>query len=219
MNLINGILFFLISAFLYSQSPKWFRRLYIFLFFVSILLLYASSIELNNPNIHEETVISGVDKKGNNVVFKVQILNDKFSWKLGNEEIIQLNGEDVDVSNYFNSPEYLNEFVDAQYIICVGNSSHEGRKEKEVERAKRRGEKLAEIISKSLPNKIEKIKNLNLGINLKSNSESSYQRRLIVILVLKSKKIANIQDALQNALLQNEILPFSIKNYSNFDLK
>ena len=202
-----------------SISPKFIKKLYRLWLIALIVIIQITCNNLNDDKEFQTKVFKGVDKANNSITCKVQMLNDKFSWKLKDENTVQMNGENIKIEDYLKSDELINELEHSEIVLCIGSSSHEGIFEEEELRATKRSNNFKNWISQILPNKKQDIYALDLGVNQKNKSESSGQRRLIIISVLAIDKEVNFKEALYNGLISNNVIPLNIQEYSKFDIK
>lgn len=209
----------LVIAFLIVKSPKIIKRLYFIWFLGLTITVQATYNNLGKTKEIQSTTFVAADNLNKTITCKVQMLNDKYSWKLKSYEVVQMGGEDIDIKEYLNSPELIDELRHSELVFCIGNSSHEGLKEEEENRASLRGFNFSSWLKELIPNVQNKIHILDLGVNTAKKSESSNQRRLIIISLISSDRQVNIKQALQNGLIRNKILPFNIQDYSKFDIK
>ena len=218
---IPAVVFFLMFTLLYNLNPSWLKvawKIWLAMFFIVLNITLYKLITPSDWNTVK--VVQGKDQKNASATFKVMMLNDKFTWELGSSESVSLNGEEVDIKDFLRAPEILNEFYASTEIICVGNSSHEGSPQLEEARAQKRGFRFAKWINEILnPGKKQSILVLNLGHNNIKSSNSSSQRRLTVILVIRKDQEVTLKDALKDAISKNQdIFPFDISEYSKFEL-
>jgi hypothetical protein len=147
------------------------------------------------------------DSRHNKASLAIYLLSDEYKWKIGYDQKLNdkydklpFSGQMVDLLNK------------TREVICVGASSEEiikgltedeGRK-KEEERAARRAKSVAIWITEKLerqdPSILVRKWNIGHWMNRSNGSDTSTQRRVIIILVLNKSSEINMDEALRNAL-------------------
>jgi hypothetical protein len=145
----------------------------------------------------------------------VQIAAQEDRWKFGSVDSLEIGLVSEKLPKYLQSIQ--KELNKAERIICVGTASVEGNDSKENNRADRRADQIVKCIRPFSNGK--PIDKLILGrYTMKSDdNETSSQRRVIIITVLKQAESGNVKQAVINSLrkIRNE-LQFNIENYSNY---
>ncbi|OFW44792.1 MAG: hypothetical protein A3J29_20000 [Acidobacteria bacterium RIFCSPLOWO2_12_FULL_67_14b] len=152
---------------------------------------------------HDLVVKDATDQQGRHASFRILLFTDEFRWRLNSFDEIEHRGTP-------NFTEEMKEVLNsAEEIICVGASSEEipsgvsynlGRVQEE-RRAARRAEKIAvwvrEVIRRPIP-----VRKLNVGHHTptRDKADTSDQRRVVIILVLKHDEGANIDQSLRSAM-------------------
>jgi len=179
-------------------------------------LLYAtvSQLELitqwqlpTPPEVSRDLFVANAsDDDGRRASFRILLFTDEFRWRLNSFDAL-----DADPERPKFTPEMKAVLNDAEEIITVGASSEElpsgvpfatGRLAEE-QRAARRAERIAlwvrEVLSKPIP-----VRKLNVGHHAPSSgrrgTDTSDQRRVIIILVLKHDQGTNMDQALRAAM-------------------
>lgn len=149
------------------------------------------------------------DSAGKKASFLIHLLTDEYRWKLSRWDLL----EDLQSEINF-SPAMRLLMNSATEIICIGASSEEienglsydeGR-QKEEWRAGRRADSIAKWVRAVLENPIN-VRKLNIGhrdptIEIGDTSDTSDQRRIIIVLVLKAEDGVNMDQALRDAFQQ-----------------
>ena len=156
------------------------------------------------PEAFRDFTIRNVpDADGRRASFRILLFSDEFRWRINSFDAIEQSG---------NRPQFTPEMKavlnSASEIICVGASSEEippgtsfaqGRAQEE-RRAARRAERISVWVREALNRPIP-VRKLNVGHHAPTGSDdTSEQRRLVIILVLKHDVGANIDQALRAAM-------------------
>lgn len=171
---------------------------------------------------HDLIVNNAADRQGRRASFRILLFSDEFRWRLNSFDEIE---SPLSQPNF--TPEMKAVLNSAEEIICVGASSEEipsgvsfplGRAQEE-RRAARRAEKIAiwvrEVLERPIP-----VRKLNVGHHTptKQAADTSDQRRVVIILVLKHEDGANIDQSLRAAMagesLRAPIFDALLTNYS-----
>lgn len=149
------------------------------------------------------------DNKGKTASFVIHLLTDEYRWKLSRWDLLENLQSEIE----FSSPmrRLMNRAVE---IICVGASSEEIEKGLALEegrtreewRAAQRAESIAKWTRAVLDHPVN-VRKLNIGHRDPSLEgtdafDTSEQRRVIIVLVLKEEDGINIDEALRDAFLQ-----------------
>jgi hypothetical protein len=149
------------------------------------------------------------DELGRSASFRILLFSDEFRWRLSSYEALESTRAE---------PEFTAEMkrvLDAAAeIICVGASSEEmppvvpvaeGRALEE-QRAARRAEQIAVWVRKALSRPIP-VRKLNVGHHVRTTGvrDTSDQRRVVIILVLRQDADANIDQALRDAMARESV--------------
>jgi hypothetical protein len=156
------------------------------------------------PEVTQDLTVKNVpDAQGRNATFRILLFTDEFRWRLNSYDEI----ENRAAPNF--TPEMKAVLNSAEEIITVGASSEEipagvsfdlGRA-KEERRAARRAEKIAvwvrEVLERPIP-----VRKLNVGhhASTRGKGDTSDQRRVVIILVLKHDEGTNIDQSLRLAM-------------------
>ena len=153
---------------------------------------------------HDLTVNNSADQKGRVASFRILLFSDEFRWRLNSFDEIE---HAASQPNF--TPEMKAVLNSAEEIIAIGASSEElpagvsfdvGRLQEE-RRAARRAEKIAvwirEVINRPIP-----VRKLNVGYHKPTGNrrDTSDQRRVVIILVLKHEDGTNLDQALRAAM-------------------
>ena len=171
---------------------------------------------------HDLIVKDATDQLGRRASFRILLFSDEFRWRLNSFDAIE-QGQ--------SRPQFTEEMKavlnSAQEIICVGASSEEipagvsfdeGRAQEE-RRAARRAEQIAvwvrEVLSRPIP-----VRKLNIGHHAPTRvaSDTSDQRRVVIILVLDHDDGADINQSLRSAMaaegVRTPVFDSLLTNYS-----
>ncbi|HEV3140913.1 MAG TPA: hypothetical protein VGY57_10375, partial [Vicinamibacterales bacterium] len=197
-----------------------------------VILLYATVVEVRRvvrfvpptpPEVAHDLVVKNVpDNAGRKATFRLLLFTDEFRWRLSSAASLE---------NGLVEPEFTDAMKavlnDAKEIICVGASSQElpagvpfeqGRAAEE-RRAGRRAEQIAVWVRKALSRPVP-IRKLNVGHHAPNphTSDTSDQRRVVIILVLDRDDQTNLDQALRGAMERESarapILDALLKEYS-----
>lgn len=186
-------------------------------------LRYLWSTPPTPPEVtHDLVVNNAADHQGRRASFRILLFSDEFRWRLNSFDEIEHRASQPNFT-----PEMKAVLNSAEEIICVGASSEEipsgvsfslGRAQEE-RRAARRAEKIAvwvrEVLERPIP-----VRKLNVGHHTptKHPGDTSGQRRVVIILVLKHEDGANIDQSLRAAMagesLRAPIFDALLTNYS-----
>lgn len=153
---------------------------------------------------HDLTVNNAPDQKGRLASFRILLFSDEFRWRLNSFDEIEHRASQPNFT-----PEMKAVLNSAEEIICIGASSEElpsgvsfnrGRVQEE-RRAARRAEKIAVWVREALGRPIP-VRKLNVGYHQPTGnrSDTSDQRRVVIILVLKHDEGANLDQSLRSAM-------------------
>jgi hypothetical protein len=177
-------------------------------------LAYATAGEVNRLTrtlparppevVHDVVIRDASDLEGRQASFRILLFSDEFRWRLNSYHALAATPS---------QPEFTTEMRavlnDAKEIICVGASSEEippglsferGREEEE-RRAARRSERIAAWVRGAVSRPIP-VRMLNVGHHVPTGraSDTSDQRRVVIILVLDRDKKTNVDQALRAAM-------------------
>ena len=156
------------------------------------------------PEVIRDVVVRNVkDADGRSASFRILLFSDEFRWRINSFDSLEQGGK---------RPQFTTEMKavlnSASEIICVGASSEEvppgtsfqqGRTQEE-RRAARRAEKISVWVREALNRPIP-VRKLNVGHHAPTGAdETSDQRRVVIILVLKQDEDTNIDQSLRSAM-------------------
>ncbi len=170
---------------------------------------------------HDLIVKDASDQMGRRASFRILLFSDEFRWRLNSFDAI----EDGSAQPRF-TDEMKAVLNSAEEIICVGASSeeipagvtfHEGRALEEW-RAARRAGRIAVWVREALSRPVP-VRKLNVGHHLQTRTrDTSDQRRVVIILVLKHDAGANLDQSLRSAMtgesVRSPIFESLLTNYS-----
>ncbi|MDX2265070.1 MAG: hypothetical protein NW215_08875 [Hyphomicrobiales bacterium] len=167
--------------------------------------------------------IEGVDAAGRKAAFDVLILTKDYNWVKGSTTEVVKGAEtltDADLIARIFIREVRDVLTKASDVIAVGAASQEGQSEAEIARAEARARAsagwLKEVVAPETP-----VWMLNLGQyqgcpGAVEQTDTSFQRPLMLIGVHSKDADANLSEALANAIAGKSNLP-SRDCYSRFD--
>lgn len=153
---------------------------------------------------HDLIVNNSADQRGRVASFRILLFSDEFRWRLNSFDEIEHRASQPNFT-----PEMKAVLNSAEEIIAIGASSEElpagvsfdmGRAQEE-RRAARRAEKIAiwvrEVLERPIP-----VRKLNVGYHKPTGnrSDTSDQRRVVIILVLKHEEGTNLDQSLRAAM-------------------
>lgn len=157
------------------------------------------------PEVAGDVIVRHVtDDRGRSASFRILLFTDEFRWRLSSFDSLEsTRGE----------PEFTEEMKavldSAAEVICIGASSEEmppgltARQGRALEekRAARRAEQIAVWVRKALSKPIP-VRKLNVGHHAPTGlpQDTSDQRRVVIVLVLKQDQGADIDQALRAAM-------------------
>ena len=171
---------------------------------------------------HDLTVKDAPDLAGLRMSFRILLFSDEFRWRMNSYDAI----EDRTAHPQF-TDEMKAVLNSAEEIICVGASSEEsppgvgpdrGRAQEEW-RAGRRAEQIAKWVREAISRPIP-VRKLNVGHHAPTRAarDTSDQRRVVIILVLKHDEGANMDQSLRSAMagevVRAPIFESLLTNYS-----
>ena len=156
------------------------------------------------PEIIKDVTIRNVpDEEGKKATFRIMLFSDEFRWRINSFDALEQAGKRPQFT-----PEMKAVLNNAVEIITVGASSEEipsgagypAGRAREEQRAARRAEKIAVWIRESLDKPIP-VRKLNVGHHAPTGADdTSDQRRVVIILVLKQDEGINIDQSLRSAM-------------------
>lgn len=183
-------------------------------------------------NSHIETLtydrihFIGKDNKGNTGEYFLYITKD-FNWKKGKDAVSERRGKEKDICLHFIEHEMISRINSDKIIglFALGNASHEEntsitdvslRLKEEENRAAYRARKLASCIGDNL-SRLTPVFTINLGKHKETDTNSNYQRLIVVIGILNTKGPILHAEALYQGLVDEYTIgniEFDIRNYS-----
>lgn len=169
-----------------------------------------------------------IDEKGQRAKYQLYVFTREYNWQKGKNHV-QLNREPVPDTKMI---DYLSkihgDMKSADVLICVGAASYDMENDENIEndRANQRSNALVTWTRRSLAesNLSPRIFSLSLG-HYRSGPDEDSQRLIMIIGVTKVDKSVNIDNIMSNGVpsmlkkkLRSKDFPFSLDNYSKFDL-
>jgi hypothetical protein len=162
------------------------------------------------PEVASDLIVRNAkDEQGRRASFRVLLFTDEFRWRMSSYESLESRLEE---------PAFTREMKavldKAREIIVVGASSEEivpgvslevGRKREEV-RAGKRAERIAMWVRQALSKPVP-VRKLNVGHHMPTGkaSDTSDQRRVVIIIVLAREDGTNVDEALRSAMALESI--------------
>lgn len=159
------------------------------------------------PEIAADWIVRNAeDEAGRRASFRILLFTDDFRWQLSSYHALEEVG---------GAPRFTGEMKTvlnrAEEIICIGASSEEivpgltgaaGRAREEA-RAARRARRIAAWVRDALDRPLP-VRMLNAGHHLPSGAgaDTSDQRRVVIVLVLKRDEGTNMDEALRSAMMR-----------------
>ncbi|MDG1824840.1 MAG: hypothetical protein P8H62_01110 [Henriciella sp.] len=170
--------------------------------------------------------VEGLDAAGLAATFKLYVLHDRYTWKLGSSKQIQDAGTPVPFSDVLNTPQFFERFCASKAVLALGAASHDGPTALNHRLAGNRGQ----IVGRSLASsrrgcsegQVPIVYAINLGehqnLDGSGSGDSSPQRRLIIVAAEKMTIGVNLKEALKTALANQAVLDvFSASDYDLFE--
>lgn len=166
---------------------------------------YEMAIRTTPPEVSQDvTVRNAADQLGRQASFRVLLFTDEFRWRLASHDVL----EDGSLQPSF-TPAMKAVLDSAREIICVGASSEELQGgvsyadgvAREEQRAARRAEQTAVWVRQALSRPVP-VRKLNVGYHAPTRgaTDTSDQRRMVIILVINNDPGADIDQALRAAM-------------------
>jgi hypothetical protein len=162
------------------------------------------------PEVASDLIVRNAkDEQGRRASFRVLLFTDEFRWRMSSYESLESRLEEPAFT-----PEMKAVLDKAREIIVVGASSEEivpgvslevGRKREEV-RAGKRAERIAMWVRQALSKPVP-VRKLNVGHHMPTGraSDTSDQRRVVIIIVLEREDGTNVDEALRSAMALESI--------------
>jgi len=158
---------------------------------------------------------------GKKAEFKIAVLTQEYRWALGKEDYLE-NGKSFDELGQLvdNFPSFKN----AIGLIAVGVASQENfeNRKREENRAEVRADNIINMLKMKNYLQSKNLYVLNLGqfTSYFTDSETSYQRRIIIIGIMqqdKSMSFEEIEQSVKQAIIKSNGLAFDKDKYSKFE--
>lgn len=168
--------------------------------------------------------IVGYDKAGRKGVFEVVVLNKEFMWVHASAAEIERAGKKIPataVAETVLDGDVRASLAEAREIVAVGTASQEGQSATELDRARKRAVRTAEIAKQRMPDWVP-LWTLTLGqyrepCEACETTGTSWQRPFIVIAVKDLEPGTILGEALADAMTGKDSVP-SPASYSAFEL-
>lgn len=171
---------------------------------------------------------AGADKEGRTADFRIYVLHDTFSWKIGSTWEIEHDGEQVDPDKIFQAPNFMDRFCNSNAAFAFGASSHEGPRVPNERTANARSATISTALKTVRPNcdagRIPIIFGINLGEHERdpdclSSACSATQRRVIIISADDITTGIDLAEALTGGIKEQRVFKgLDVEKYSLFDV-
>lgn len=163
------------------------------------------------------------DAKGKTGVIEIIVLSNDFSWAFQSHTKVEREGRDADIPQHLMTPGISSEIKKYTDVIAVGAASNEGvstNPTEEANRAARRADQLQLWIKEYVATS-NSLHRLALGYykGNDGNTQSSDQRRVVIVGVLKKDQGLDLREALRTSLTIMSTFPFKLDEYSSFELQ
>lgn len=170
--------------------------------------------------------IEGLDEAGRSASFKLYVLNDRYSWKLGSSREIQDAGRPVPFRRVLQTPQFFERFCAAKAALSLGAASFEGPTPLNHKLASARADRVSSVLNISRTDcptgQIPLIYSLSLGEhqNTRPASGSAPQRRAIIVAAEEMTIGVDLRQALRTAFKDNHVLRgFEVDDYDLFEVE
>ena len=171
----------------------------------------------------------GADEDGKQADFRIYVLHDTYSWKIGSTMEIEHNGKDAAPESIFEAPNFNERFCSSKAAFSLGTSSYEGNTADNHKTSFAR----AETLSTSLTNTRETCSEgripIVFGINLGEHEYESdctdttctaRQRRVIIISADEISVGVDLASALANGIKDQRVFKgLNIEKYDFFSVR
>lgn len=181
---------------------------------------------LDNGTWGASQPVTGLDAAGLAATFKLYVLHDRYTWKLGSSRQIQDAGVPVPFSDVLNTPQFFERFCSSKAVLALGAASHDGPKALNHRLARNRGQIVGRSLASSRDDcadgQVPIVYAINLGehknLDGSGSGDSSPQRRLIIVAAERMTIGVNLKEALKAALADQAVLDgFSADDYDLFE--
>lgn len=172
---------------------------------------------------------AGADSEGRSADFRIYVLHDTYSWKLGSTWEIEHNGNEVEPDGIFQAPNFMDRFCNSNAAFAFGASSHEGPRAPNERTANARSATISNALKSVRPNcepgRIPIIFGINLGEHERDPSClsevcSAAQRRVIIISADDITTGTDLAEALSSGIKEQRVFKgLDVEKYSLFDVE
>jgi hypothetical protein len=189
--------------------------------------LRCKTLEFKRSGVGITDEVPAVDRSGRRYRFRIAILGIAYNWDKSSTNVIMQDRRVIDIQAQLRSRDWLDALASAKDVFAVGTASCGGGREKEIERALARANRLRDWIDAAyIPLGGQPVRGtINLG---KFNDEycaegspvSNMQRPVVVLLVTERPnqmlRAIDYHSALMDAAAAHPA--FQFERYSNFDI-
>lgn len=174
----------------------------------------------------------GTDADGRSAEFRLYVLNDQYSWRLGSSSEILDDGTPVDLTDVLSTPQFQSKFCNANAAFSVGAASHEGPTAPNHRLAAARGAAIAtelKVARAACPQgQIPILFSISLGEHQNTtgcttggtcSGDSAPQRRVVTVAAEDITLGVDLEAALRAGIeSQNVFRGFSVDDYDLFEV-
>ena len=190
---------------------------------------YAPLTDLDPGVWKQSEPFAGADAEGRKADFRIYVLHDSYSWKLGSTWQVQLNGIDADPKSIFQAPNFMERFCGANAAFAFGASSYEGPRSANERTAGARTRTVSNALKTTRQEcdagRIPIIFGVNLGEHTRDEdclnpACSAAQRRVIIISADEITTGVDLAAALNRGIEEQRVFKgLDVKKYSLFALE
>lgn len=208
----------------YALSAAWDRRV----FGDADIPCYAPLTDLDAGVWKQSEPFAGADSEGRTADFRIYVLHDTYSWKIGSTWQIEYNGDPIDPGKIFQAPNFMDRFCGSNAAFAFGASSYEGPRGPNERTAAARSATISNALKTARPNcdpgRIPIIFGINLGEHEQdpectSTACSATQRRVIIISADDITTGVDLSEALSAGIKEQRVFKgLDVDKYSLFDV-
>lgn len=173
---------------------------------------------------------SGTDSQGLSADFRLYVLHDRFSWRMGSTQDVEDAGAPAELADMLTTPEFFARFCAAKAAFSLGTASHEGptpaNHRLAGQRAVRVTRQLEAARGDCAPGQIPILYAINLGEHQNRSGctsngacagSTAAQRRLIIVAAEDLALGVNLREALRAGMEEQEVFrDLSLDDYDLF---
>jgi len=200
---------------------------------VGMLLTIGVWLYMNQPSgVQEVASFQSTDANNRRADFKIYILNERYSWKLGSSLQLLDGEEPVELRRVLNDNKFLESFCQSKAVFAMGAASFEGTSNRNHDLAQARAERSAKEMDELWDDCFDegldspKLYTLSLGEHCdpancpayqnRLDDSTDYQRRLLITAVPDFEEGVDLRGAMLNGTKWEEKKSYSF--FSDFVL-